>query len=530
MTTLTIRDPSLSVGRMGRWILRTTMLAVAGAAATGAVLKPTLRPQLMAVTIGVLLGVGLYELFALGFERFVGLRYLHRSRNQRAALIGLGLSLLLAAVGLAVFFLSRGRVRALETAGVITVLVGGLAAVLCLLLQLFSVFTTVSTMGVVLGVASLMVVLAVTSGFEREFQDKVLALNAHLIVIPYGNVEIDSPEAERIQQKLRGMPGVVRMAKFLFSAGEVMIGRIGANLKGIDLRTGADDLRRSLIAGSVEDLERTAHCPLPDGGRLENVGRIILGAELAHKLRLKVGGCVSIMVPFSPTESSAPPSFLFKVVGLFRMGFNEYDTRLAYVSLEDAGRLATARGSVFGVELRFANPHQALFMAKEVKRRLEEPYRVIDWKELNHNLFMALTMQKVIISLLLVLIIVVAAFNIIASLTMIVLSKVREIAILKSMGARSSMVARVFLVGGTTVGAVGTSLGIVFGLLVCLLARVYGYPLDPKVYLIGQLPVQIAASEIVSVAAATLGICFLATLYPSMRASRLKAVDGLRYN
>jgi len=165
----------------------------------------------------------------------------------------------------------------------------------------------------------------------------------------------------------------------------------------------------------------------------------------------------------------------------------------------------------------------------EVKRRLDGPYRIIDWKELNHNLFMALTMQKVIISLLLVLIIVVAAFNIIASLTMIVLSKVREVAILKSMGASASMVARVFLIGGTTVGAIGTGLGIAFGLLVCFLARLYGYPLDPKVYLIGSLPVQIAAGEVLAVAAATLSICFLATLYPSFRASRLRAVDGLRY-
>src|SRR6185312_5100263 len=157
-----------------------------------------------------------------------------------------------------------------------------------------------------------------------------------------------------------------------------------------------------------------------------------------------------------------------------------------------AHRLANARRLVSGVELRFADPMTALTVQPEVKRRLDGPYRIIDWKELNHNLFMALTMQKVIISLLLVLIIVVAAFNIIASLTMIVLSKVREIAILKSMGAPAGMVARVFLIGGTTVGVVGTGLGICFGLLICVLARLYGYPLDPKVYLIGSLPVRIA--------------------------------------
>jgi lipoprotein-releasing system permease protein len=381
-------------------------------------------------------------------------------------------------------------------------------------------------MGVVLGVASLMVVLAVTSGFEREFQDKVLALNAHLIVIPYGNVDIDSPEADHIQERLRGMPGVVRMAKFLFSAGEVMVGKVGANLKGIDLEQGADDLKAALIEGNIADLSKPATCPGQAPG--EQAGRIILGSELAHRIHARVGECVPIMIPFSLNDA-APPSFVFRVVGLFRMGFNEYDTRLAYVSLEDAHRLESARGSVFGIELRFTDPHLALTQVKEVKRRLDAPYRVIDWKELNHNLFTALTMQKVIISMLLLLIIVVAAFNIIASLTMIVLSKVREIAILKSMGARSAMVARIFLVGGTTVGGVGTGLGVIYGLLICMLARLYGYPLDPKVYLIGALPVEIPAAEIVAVAATTLAISFLATIYPSVRASRLEAVEGLRH-
>ncbi|HEX3694414.1 MAG TPA: ABC transporter permease [Polyangia bacterium] len=517
---------------MSRWVARGLLLALAAWAVAGAVFRPAHTTAFLAVAVAALLVLGLSELFALGLERFVGLRYLHRTRSTRAAQIGLIISLALAAVGWATFFAARGHTRALETAAVIAVLVAGLGAVTAMLLRLFSVFTTVSTMGVVLGVASLIVVMAVTSGFEREFQDKVLALNAHLIVIPYGTVDIDSPEADRIQEKLRGIPGVVRMAKFLFSAGEVMVGRVGANLKGIDLRQGADDLRRSLVEGSIEALEAPARCPTPAGGTKapsETVGRIILGTELAHRLRLKVGDCVPIMVPFSNQEGMAPPSFRFKVVGLFRMGFNEYDTRLAYVSLQDARMIASARGSVFGVELRFADPRQALTIGKEIKQRLDAPYRVIDWKELNHNLFMALTMQKVIISLLLVLIIIVAAFNIIASLTMIVLSKVREIAILKSMGAPSAMVARVFLVGGVTVGSIGTGFGILYGLLVCLVARLYGYPLDPKVYLIGELPVQIAGSEIALVAAATLLICFLATLYPSWRASRMRAVDGLRY-
>jgi len=415
------------------------------------------------------------------------------------------------------------------------VLVGGLTVVVAFLLRVFSVFTTVSTMGVVLGVASLVVVLGVTSGFEHEFQDKVLALNAHLVVMPYGDVDLDGPEIRDIEQRLAGMPGVVRMARFLFSAGEVMIGRVGANLKGIDLAQGADDLRGARTAGDVDDLGRPASCRIPEGAgtaRKSSVdaGRIAIGVELARRLHLGVGDCVSIMVPFSAGAGELPAAAPFQVRAIFRMGFNEYDTRLAYINIADAHRLANARRLVSGVELRFADPMMALSAAGEVKHRLDGPHRVIDWKELNHNLFMALTMQKVIISLLLLLIIVVAAFNIIASLTMIVLSKVREIAILKSMGATRGMVARVFLIGGTTVGAVGTGMGIGYGLLVCLLARVYGYALDPKVYLIGQLPVRIAPAELVAVAAATLAICFLATLYPSLRASRLRAVEGLRYN
>jgi lipoprotein-releasing system permease protein len=517
---------------MRRLLARLAIVAVAVVMAGSAALQPGHRAVLGACAVAVLAGLGL-GLYRLELERFVGFRYLHRARRPRGTLGALAVALGGAALGFLIFFATRGHSRAGETLGVVCVLAASLAVVVIFLLRAFSVFTTVSTMGVVLGTASLVVVMAVTSGFEREFQDKVLALNAHLIVIPYGDVDIDSPEADRIAEKLKGMPGVVSMAKFLFSAGEVMVGRIGANLKGIDLQQGADDLRRALVEGRVEDLAAPASCPLPEGTprkETTDVGRIILGAELAHKLRVKTGSCVSIMVPFSATGASTPPSFLFKVVGLFRMGFNEYDTRLAYVSLADARKIANARGSVFGVELRFADPMMALDKAKEVARRLDAPYRVIDWKELNHNLFMALTMQKVIISLLLVIIIVVAAFNILASLTMIVLSKVREIAILKSMGARTSTVARIFIVGGLTVGAIGTGAGILYGLLVCVMAQLYGYPLDPKVYLIGRLPVRFDATEVLVVAVGTLAISCLATLYPAWRASRMSAVEGLRYD
>jgi lipoprotein-releasing system permease protein len=490
------------------------------------------RWAMLAIAVALGLGWVLIELLKLSLERLVGFRYLHRGRRSRWAWIGLAVGAAFIFVGFVGFAIAHPhhRFRIIETAGVVFILVGGLVSVVAFLLRVFSIFTTASTIGVVLGVASLIVVFGVTSGFEREFQDKVLAVNAHLIVQAYGEADLD--ELDDIEKRLTGLPGVVQMAPFLFSAGEVMIGRVGANLKGIDLRRGADELRRSLTQGTVEDLVRPARCPLSSttpGKTTADVGRIAIGAELARRLHVGVGDCVPIMVPFSSGPADAPVASLFKITGIFRMGFNEYDTRIAYASMADAQRLASVRRLVSGVELRFADPMRALTVGPEVQARLGSPHHLVDWKELNGNMFRALQMQKIVIILILLIIIVVAAFNIVSSLTMIVLSKVREVAILKSMGASSSMVARIFLLGGTIVGLMGTGLGIAYGLLVCLLARLYGYPLDPKVYLIGELPVQIRPEELVGVAAATILIAWVSTIYPSLKASRMSAVEGLRY-
>jgi lipoprotein-releasing system permease protein len=486
--------------------------------------------------------VGLVLLSMFGFERFVGLRYLLRSRRSDISNIGLLVTSLLIAGGFVALFAGRGYSRGLETLGVVAILTPAPFFMGFALLRVFSVFTTVSTMGVVLGVASLVVVLAVTSGFEREFEDKVLAVNAHLLVMSYGEPSLDEREkaAESYMKKLEGLPGLRRMAKFSLSAGEVMIGKVGANLKGIDLQQGGEELQRAMLnGGKVQDLARPApRCasgPAWAGGGAEEsetggAGRIILGAELAQKLHAGVGDCITVLIPFAGDEIDAQPiSYQYAVVGTFRLGFHEYDTRLAYVSLEDARKLGgAARGTIFGVELRFDDPRQALKMEKEVVARLGYEPRIMDWETLNHNLFMALEMQKLIIALFLMIIIVVAAFNILASLTMIVMSKVREMAILGAMGARRGAVIRLFMSAGSLVGFVGVGLGILYGIAVCALARVYGYPLDPKVYLIATLPVQITAGELLFVGASTQLICVLATIYPALRAARMKVVDGLR--
>jgi len=493
-----------------------------------AVFAAILFAGLLAVMASLLLLVG------FRFERFVGIRYLRREVISRAVRIGPAVALAFTLIDLLVMLTVHGRHRTAETVAVIVALAALLVTILFLLLRFLSVFTTVSTVGVMLGVASLVVVLSVTSGFEREFREKVLAVNAHLIVTSYG-LERDVKEAEaeavKVTTRLSDLPGLASMSRFSFTAGEVMIGKVGANLKGVVPTDGLPELRRALIAGSVDDLGKPAHClgPAAEAASPEMVGRLILGEDLARRERAKVGDCVQVLVPFSGGFDSAPSAYPFRVVGIFSFGFQEYDARLAFIPLEDAERLGNARQSIFGVELRFSDPMQALAVEDQVEARLGPDMRILDWKTLNKNLFTALAMQKLIISMLLVLIIVVAAFNILASLTLVVLSKVREVSILAAMGARAGARLRLFLVSGSLVGFVGTGLGLCYGLAMCGLAALYGYPLDPKVYLIARLPVEVSAREILLVAGATQIICLFVTLYPARRASRQQVVDGLKY-
>lgn len=475
-------------------------------------------------------------LFGFDLERTVALRYLRRNKRSQGARVALAICSGVMMLGLAAFLGGHDHGRALETMGAFVLFASAVALAITVLLNVFSIFTAVSTLGVALGVASLVVVLSVTSGFEREFQKKVLAVNGHLIATSYGKPDVAEAdqEAEEMTKKLSKLPGLLKIERFSLSGGEVMIGKVGANLKGLDLTRGGHDLAATIEKGTFADLGRPATCqpkPLLPGdepGPPEEAGRIMLGTELAQKLRAKVGDCVAILVPFPAKSDTTVPSYPFKVVGIFHLGFNEYDSRLAYVNIEDAKRLAGARQSIFGIELRFADPIKALGLVETAENLLGPAFKVIDWRSLNANLFTALTMQKVVISIVLLIIIVVAAFNILASLFLIVRTKEREIAILGSMGARPRPILGIFLAAGAIVGLAGGGLGVTLGLALCSIVSQYGYGLDPKVYLIERLPVQISPVEVMLVPALSLAICLLATLYPAVKASRLRAVDGLR--
>jgi lipoprotein-releasing system permease protein len=459
----------------------------------------------------------------LSYEAFVAWRYLY-SPKRSVPLIIIGVTGV-AALGAALFFiLGRNRVDFLT----VSLTIGGVILCLAALLNFFSVFSTVAISGMALGVGVLTVVLSITSGFQQAFRDKVLGVNAHVIVMKYG---LDFSEYEDVMSRLAKIDGVVGLDPFYFNEMMVSKGpnRAGVLIKGIDPdRVGQVlDLPKQIREGSLAALKEPAVKGRPPGA--------LLGAVLAKKLKVKLGDTIYLVVPFSGIEAlqsgKTPPSREFRVAGIFYAGFDEYDKRLMYVNLRDAQRLAGPgqEGTVTGIELKLKD----VYAAEKVARKIEDvlggsPYRTIDWRELNHNLFTALLLQKLVLSLFVSLIVLVASFLIIATLTMMSLSKTREIAILRSMGAQRRGIFGLFAAMGMIMGGMGTALGLGLGALLANIVTRYGYKLDPKVYLINELPVRMSVWEFATTAAVTLAIAFLATLYPASRASRLHPVEGLR--
>ncbi len=468
----------------------------------------------------------------MSFSSFVGWRYL-RHRRGRAALVAVFVSLALALLGAALFVRATWPGQHLPWAfkiGAVTLLLASaLATIVAILVRAFSVFTAVSIVGVMLGVAALVVVLGVTSGFQQEFQDKVLGVNAHVIVMRGGS---EFPTWRDVQKQLSQMPEVEAAAPFVFADMQAANGVLQSSdllVKGIDPATSGRvlDLPKQLEPGSEKALEELAR-------REDTQGEpgVIFGTTLAKKLKVKVGDVVQLLSPLGSGAAAAgakiPAPRTYRVVGVFFAGFEEYDKKLVYVHLKESQRLRDIGDNVNGVETRLHDPDIAVKLARRLEKQLGPGYRIIDWQELNHNLFTALKMQRVVIFLVMTLIVVVAAFNVVASLSLVVTSKRREVAMMKSMGARGSAVARVFLVAGVTIGALGVLAGTALGLLICWAASRFGYPLDPKIYLISSLPVRIVPVELVITAAVAILLALVATLYPSWRASRLQPAEGLR--
>ncbi len=395
-----------------------------------------------------------------------------------------------------------------------------------------SLITAIDTAGVAIGVMTLNVVLAVMTGFEEDLRDRILSFTPHILVTGYGAT---IPDDADLVHRIRNVPGVAVAEPYV--QGQVMLSS-AANVAGVMLRGvptrpgGAIDFARHLRTGRIEDLATTHEVHRDDGAAVQLPG-IIVGKELARQLDVQVGDPISLVSPVAiPTLVGPIPKVKrFALVGLFDVGMIEYDSALAYIALPEAQRFFDLGATVTGIEVGTSDLDHTGAIVAAIAAVSGFSYRVRDWKEMNHNLFSAIKLEKTVYFIVLLLIVLVAAFNIVATLVMVVMEKRRDIAILKSMGATRAAIAQIFIYKGVVIGAVGTLVGSTLGWALCELLRRYRFVTLPKdVFYVSTLPVKIYPEYFAFVVAVSLAICLLATLYPARQASRLVPVDAIRYD
>ncbi len=274
--------------------------------------------------------------------------------------------------------------------------------------------------------------------------------------------------------------------------------------------------------------------PCADARQVAKMPGIVVGVSLAKTLDLELGQCVTVTSPtigfsFSGGSFKPPVAKRFRVIAVFEAGFDQYDSKLVYTDLYEAQAFYDQGDTVTGVEMVVSDIDQAGQISKDIGLSLSSGlYHTMDWEELNHGLFTALRIQQVGMSLVLALIIIVAAFTVVATLIMVVLDKKKEIAVLKAMGAKDHAILRIFLYQGGIIGALGTSIGLLIGFVVCKGLLVYGFPLDPKVYFISSLPVEVRPKEFLLTGVIAIIICMVATIIPALYAADLRPADGFR--
>jgi len=387
-----------------------------------------------------------------------------------------------------------------------------------------SAVAVISLSGVALGVAAIVVVLSVMNGFEWEVRDRIVGTNAHVIVLRHDDAMIQ--DYRDLMERVEGVPHVEAVSPFVFT--KVMLSTEyevdGAVLRGIDPDR---ELSVTEIIENVHPREFSF-----DAG--DGVPGIVLGAELAYRLRVGVGEVVSVTSPMAMVSTafgSVPKVRKFRVVGTFDSGMYQYDGTLAFVSIPAAQDLLSVGDEVTGIEVALDD----LFLADRVDEEIlnrsgRSVFQTVNWMELNRNLFTWMKMEKIVMFVILLLIVIVAGFNIAGTLTLIVMQKTRDIGILKSMGATSAGVMKVFMTEGILIGLVGTALGSLGGMtLSWILDRYEIVSLPGDIYFIETLPIRMEPVWIVGVVMAAVAVSFLATLYPSWRASRLVPVEAIRH-
>ena len=407
-----------------------------------------------------------------------------------------------------------------------------------------SLNTFVSVAGITLGVAALIGTLGIMTGFKEDLQAKILGTTSHILVQDRTHDGLAGyrqllTRVESVPHVLAATPFVLRQVLLTSSTGVQ-----GVVLRGVDPvgEARVTELSKNLKSGRIEDLARSADAPTrpsesPSSSRgsgqqpsAAHPPGIILGKELSLRLQAFVGDQVNVVSPVGPISAMGmvPKIRTFQVVGVFESGMFEYDSSLTYIGLAEAQKFFNMGDTVTGLEVKVDDIFQAGGIARAIEQALGFPYWARDWMQLNRNLFSALKVEKTMMFLLLVLITLVASFNIISTLTMIVTEKQREIAILKAMGASRRAIMHIFMVNGLVIGLVGTAIGVPLGYAFLWLIQNY-WTFDPTVYYISRIPVHVQALDVTLVSLSAILISFAATLYPSLQAAKLDPAAALRY-
>jgi lipoprotein-releasing system permease protein len=398
--------------------------------------------------------------------------------------------------------------------------------------RLLSFISVIAIGGVIVGVSALIVVMGVMNGLQRDLREKILVGSPDVRVLRFGE-DMIIDDWRGVLAKVKAQPGVVEAAPFVMTQAIVTAFHKyeeGAQIVGIepDGRDVANvtDMRSHIVPGQGDFRFASRD------GR----GRgIVLGKFIAERLQVYPGDSVQVISRGSAQVNAATgqimPTFTtLEVTGIFETGMYEYDNTYAFVSLRTGQELAGLQDAVTGLEVKTPDRWQANEVASALSATLGFPYRTVDWQEQNRSLFQALKLEKLGMGLILLLIVLVASFNIVSNLTMVVADKTREIGILKAMGMRSSAVRRIFFSQGLVIGVVGTLLGVLLGIGVALALGKYKLiTLDPSVYFIDHLPVATEVQDVVWIIVASVGIAALATIYPAMQAARLYPVAAIRH-